>query len=282
MGAGFSQSDCLLSQRSSSELSVSEDLFSGTAPEVVVVSEGDASPPVPPQIVLDDRFNQLDELNSQSSRSIPSNCGPGAAPPGGESVGSQITNSSSSCNSISPNCRPGAVSSGGELSSSQIVSDSTLSQSILANCGPDAASSGGESGNSQITNSSSSSKSISPNCGPGAVSSGGELSSSQINSNSVSNVGKGKNNQSNLSRRGSVNYYGPAVRSDSTPPGPPSVVADSEMSQASDPRKRPPPDDVSKSKGANKKVSRRSTSISHIPTSVVSAARLVSTRLSKR
>ena len=52
--------------------------FSGFDPEIIVVNEGDASPPVPPQIVLDDGFNQLDELDSQSSQSILTNCGPGA------------------------------------------------------------------------------------------------------------------------------------------------------------------------------------------------------------
>ena len=43
---------------------------------VVVVDEG--------HVALDERFNQLDELDSQLSQSIMANCGPGGAPPGGE------------------------------------------------------------------------------------------------------------------------------------------------------------------------------------------------------
>ena len=63
-------------------------------PEVVVIGEGDASPPVRPHIVLDDRFNELDELTLQQSQSILSNCRPGAVSSGGESANSgQISNS---------------------------------------------------------------------------------------------------------------------------------------------------------------------------------------------
>ena len=253
MGGGFSQSECLTPRQSVSEgVSASEDLFSGSDPEIIVVSEGDASPPVPPQIVLDDRFNQLDELDSQSSQSILPNCGPSAVSSGGESVCSQIVNSSVPSQSILPNCGPGAVSSGGESASSQIINSSASDNSIPLNCGLGAASSGGESG-----------------------------SSSQTNSSSIFNVSNvsGRNNQTTLSRDGNVNCYSSTVHSDSTPPGPPSVV-DSEMAQALDPRKRPSSDNVLKSKGGGKKVSRKAFAISHIPTSLASAARL--TRSTKK
>ena len=45
-----------------------------------------------PSIVVDECFNQLDELNSQSSISILANCGQVAASPGGELSSSQISN----------------------------------------------------------------------------------------------------------------------------------------------------------------------------------------------
>ncbi len=69
---------------------VSDPIGGGEDPVVVGASEGVASP-----IVMDQRFNQLDEFMSQSmSQSILSNCGPVAASSGGESVCVQIANGS--------------------------------------------------------------------------------------------------------------------------------------------------------------------------------------------
>ena len=82
----------------------------GAAPTVEVVDSGTC-----PSIVVDERFNQPDELNSQSSVSILANCGPAAASSSGELSSSQISSVS-----ILANCGPVAASSGGELSSSQI------------------------------------------------------------------------------------------------------------------------------------------------------------------
>ena len=73
-------------------------------PQVVVLDEGVSPPLEHPQITMDDRFNQLDELDSQSSQSILPNCGPGGAPPGGELVtASQIHNSCVNDNNSSLN-----------------------------------------------------------------------------------------------------------------------------------------------------------------------------------
>ena len=57
-------------------------------PEVVVVDDGVATPSVSSSF-LDERFNQLDEIASQASVSILSNCGPVGAPSGGEFADSQ-------------------------------------------------------------------------------------------------------------------------------------------------------------------------------------------------
>ena len=93
-GAGFSLSASDASHQTDSDISPSGALFCD--PEVVVIGEGDASPPVRPHVVLDDRFNELDELTSQQSQSILSNCRPGAVSSGGESANSsQISNSNS-------------------------------------------------------------------------------------------------------------------------------------------------------------------------------------------
>ena len=54
-------------------------------PVVEGVGEG-----VAPPIVVDERFNQLDELESQSSPSILTNCGPVVVSSGGELLNSQI------------------------------------------------------------------------------------------------------------------------------------------------------------------------------------------------
>ena len=79
---------------------------------------GDACGGAPPPLVVDERFNQLDEIASQSNRqSILLNCGPISASSGGESACSQ---NNAGNPSILPNCGPGVASSGGELSNSQI------------------------------------------------------------------------------------------------------------------------------------------------------------------
>ena len=59
----------------------------GEAPTIEVVDSG-SSPP----IVLDERYNQLDEMASQSRISILANCGPAVASSGGELSLSQISN----------------------------------------------------------------------------------------------------------------------------------------------------------------------------------------------
>ena len=89
-------------------------LVAGSGDSVVDGASGGA--PLP--LVVDKRFNQLDEIASQSnSQSILLNCGPVAASSGGESACSQSNTSSPS---ILPNCGPGVASSGGELLNSQI------------------------------------------------------------------------------------------------------------------------------------------------------------------
>ena len=251
VGAGFSLSASDAShQNSSDDLSPSGALFS--VPEVVVIGDEDVSPPSPSHVVLDERFNQLDELASQASQSILPNCRPGVVPPGGESV-----------------------------NSSQISNSSTSSRSIPSNCGPVAASSGGEFAiGSQISNSSASDTPILPNCGPGAASSGGEfVNTSQISTGSSnSSSGNGSVTESNLSLEINVNHYGSAVPPDSTPPGP-SSITDSVMTQASDPRKRPisetSSDDTRKSKSKNKKVPKKSGRSSHLPISIATAVRSI-------
>ena len=104
VGAGFSLSASDGSHQTDLDnTSPSGALFCD--PEVVVIGEGDASPPVRSHVVLDDRFNELDELASQQSQSV------------------------------LPNCRPSAVSSGGESANSNQISNSNgLSQTILSNC----------------------------------------------------------------------------------------------------------------------------------------------------
>lgn len=94
-------------------------------PEVVILEEGTASSSALSPAILDDRFNQLDELDSQSSPSILPNCGSGGAPSYGEFV---------NCNQISA-----------DSNSSDNDSVLNLSPSILANCGSDGAPSDGES-----------------------------------------------------------------------------------------------------------------------------------------
>ena len=250
--------------------------------QVEVMGEG-VAPPASFPASTDERFNQLDELETQLSQSDPpdsgqggmssvsqsilSNCGPGAASSGGQINGGR--------QSIPPNCGPGAASSGGQISGGD--------QSISPNCGPGAASLGGESSNcSQINNSSK--QSISPNCGPGAASLGGESSicsqiSNSSNSNgSVSNLSNNNNDSLNESNS-AVNYYGSAVQSDSSSSGP---LVDTEMSQASDPRKRPSSEDSRKVRSRVKKLSKKDSPAPYLPAGISSAVKLASTRMARR
>ena len=80
-----------------------------------MVEEGVAAPPVALQGFSDERFNQLDELDSQSSG-------------GGFALSSQIDNASQS---ILLNCGPGGASSGGELSALKQINQ--ISQTIVEN-----------------------------------------------------------------------------------------------------------------------------------------------------
>ena len=182
------------------------------------------------------------------------------------------------------------------------------SQPILANCGPVAASSGGEFVCSQIDElaSPSNSQSILANCGPVAASSGGESVCSQIvhsDINSSDNVGNDNDNINNVvndsiitsdnvgnDNGGNVNFYGSVVTPDDASAGPGTPSQDSEMSQASGPRKRP---NIagSKNKVKVKKVSTGlvpgSTALAkkspsgHLPGSIASAARLAVSRPKK-
>ena len=140
LDAGFTESAVLPDSAVADAASVAEATLRGfgslSDPEVVVLEEGftpsSASPPI------DLRFNQLDELDSQNSSSILSNCGSGEAPPDGEfAYCSQISNVSNlSCGNVS------------------VVN---LSPSILPNCGSVGAPSDGEFVNcSQIDQSNSS------------------------------------------------------------------------------------------------------------------------------
>lgn len=156
----FSQADGPSSlQDGSSGSSPGDSVTNPNVPEVVVVEEGDVTTSEHGHIVLDDRFNQLDELESQFSQSILTNCGPGVVSSGGEFVKSnQINNNCNNNDSVS------------NLSNSNIDSESNLSKE------------------SSVTDS-------------------------------------------------NVNCYGSVVVPDGTTPGPSNIV-DSEMTQASDPRKR--------------------------------------------
>ena len=69
--------------------------FSSQDSDVIVVDEGNATPSVSSLTVMDERFNQLDEIASQASISILTNCGPVGAPSGGELSASQIVSDSS-------------------------------------------------------------------------------------------------------------------------------------------------------------------------------------------
>ena len=121
------------------------------------------------------------------------------------------------------------------------------------------------------------------------ASSGGELSLSQIsNVTNVQNLSNENNNEvgnesENLNNDnvGNVNCYGSVVAPDDSSSGP----ADSEMSQASGPRKRPisvsssdksasSSPSVPKSKGGVRKASKKNSS-SHLPVSVTRAVTMI-------
>lgn len=256
---------------------------------VEVMGEG-VAPPASLPVLSDERFNQLDELetqlsqsdppdsgqagmssgsgfasNSQASQSILSNCGPGAVSSGG-----QINDGE---RSIPPNCGPGAASPGGEsICSSQISNVNP----IPPNCGPGAAPPGGESVNrSQIG----AGNPILPNRGPGAAPPGGESSKrSQIGNSSASNLSNNSSSsQSSLNESNSVNYYGSTVLSDSASSGPP---VDTDMSQASDPRRRPSSEDSRKARGRVTKLSKNPAP--YLPAGISSAVRLASSRLARK
>ncbi len=138
------------------------------------------------------------------------------------------------------------------------VASQSCSQSILLNCGPVAASSGGESICSQIVISSSSSDNGSVN------------NVSNNNNNDNDNVGNGNsiNDSDNVSNdNGNVNCYGSVVAPDDAPAGPGSSSQDSEMSQASGPRKR------SIVTGSKNKIKAKKTSAGQLPGSIALSKR---------
>ena len=154
------------------------------------------------------------------------------------------------------------------------IASQFCSPSILSNCGPVAASSCGESVCSQI---------ISNNVGNG--------NNNNIDSDNVGN-GNSINDSGNVDNDNgiNVNIYDSVVASDDAPAGPGSSSQDSEMSQASGPRKRSivtgaknktkakktSVGQLPGSNAASKKVSSR-----HLPGSISSAARLAVSKLKK-
>ena len=169
------------------------DLTVGEGVSVIVGASEEVAPP----IVVDERFNQLDELASQSN-----------------------------------------------------------SQSVLSNCGPVAASSGGESLCNQI-----------------------DTINNVGNDNNVSvndNVGNDLSiNDSDSVGNGNVNFYGSVVPPDDVSAGPGTPSQDSEMSQASGPRKR------SIRTGSKSNTKAKKVSTGHLPGSIGSAARLAVSRPKK-
>ena len=154
LAADSVESDCDLAAAAS----VAEAALAFSSPssdcldlEVVVVDEGVVTPSVSSPI-MDERFNQLDEIASQASVSILSNCGPVGAPSGGEFAASQnslnlsnyndnndnginLSNDNDSLSNLSLgninslNCYGSVVAPDGASSGSQIV-DSEMSDSI--------------------------------------------------------------------------------------------------------------------------------------------------------
>ena len=97
LDAGFSESERDLAAAASvAEAALNFSLPSSDCvdSELVVVDTGVVTPSASSSI-LDERFNQLDEIASQASVSILSNCGPVGAPSGGEFVDCQIVTDSS-------------------------------------------------------------------------------------------------------------------------------------------------------------------------------------------
>ena len=157
--------------------------------------------------------------------------------------------------------------SGGEVAAPPLVADKQFNQldevasescspSILLNCGPVVTSSSGESICSQIVNSSSSNNGSVNNEGNG-------------NNNDTDNVGNGNGG----SIGGNVNFYGSVVAPDDAPAGPGSSSQDSEMSQASGPRKRPIVT------GTKNKIKAKKTSASQLPGSIASSKKISSGHL---
>ena len=217
------------------------------AVENAVLERDEFLPSDSSSVEVDLRLNQLDELQSEPSQSILTNCGLGAAPPGGElSVNSQIDqiDLTASNEPIPSNCGPDGASSGGEFSSCSQINSSIDSESNLSN------------ENSNVRNE------------KGILR---EKSNLSLKKNKNKGTNKPNNNNSNVDR----NYYGSAVSLDDAP-----LVTDAEMTQASDPRKRVVPetssDDGATSK--SKKVMRRANPLS----AVASAVRGVSARASAR
>ena len=157
--------------------------------------------------------------------------------------------------------------SGGEVAAPPLVVDEQFNQldevasescspSILLNCGAVAASSSGESICSQIVISSSSNNGSVNNVGNG-------------NNNDNDNVGNGNGG----SIGGNVNFYGSVVAPDDAPAGPGSSSQDSEMSQASGPRKRPIVT------GTKNKIKAKKTFASQLPGSIASSKKISSGHL---
>ena len=119
-----------------------------------VVDEGDASLPTESPVIIDERFNQLDEIHSQLSQSILANCGPDGASSGGEFViANQINNSNGSTNNssnVSNSNENSNVSNSNESNLSNVSNDSGGN----TNCyGSIVALDGAPSGSSQIDDS---------------------------------------------------------------------------------------------------------------------------------
>ncbi len=196
------------------DVSASPMDFVGVDEDPVVDGDGDAAAP---PLVVDERFNQLDEVASQS-------CSP----------------------SILLNCGPVAASSGGEFVCSQIVINSSSDNSSVDNVG--------------------------------TVNNDNNDSDNVGNGNSISNSDNVVNDND-----GNVNFYGSVVAPDDASAGPVPSSQDSEMSQASGPRKR------SIVTGSKNKIKAKKTSAGqlpgpfasskkgpsgHLPGSIASAARL--------
>ena len=123
-------------------------------PELVVMDEGDASLPAKSPVIIDEWFNQFDEINSQLSQSILANCRPDGAPSGGEFViASQINNSNGSINN-SRNASNSNENSNVSNSNDSYLSNVSNDSGGNTNCyGSVVAFDGAPSGSSQIVDS---------------------------------------------------------------------------------------------------------------------------------